>query len=362
VQHARGVLQQIADPEVALGFVWLELHLGHVLQVSGRLIDDLPIPAGPLEGASYLESLSLEYAEQCRAVPQLQRLALRMYLACPMYGLEYVREILGRMTHAPMTETEARKLLSIAQAIRGQDGQDDAAITICRNMASNATSEGRYSTAMYWLLQAGDTERADALAERLLREITEDLAEQKGCSGVSVIEAGARNKSGPRSAAIARDARRQRQQELRNTAMVALQNQAAASAGVPTATGTGSNNLRLPPALAFLCGLSELSSQVEALLDMKSAVEGAVPAAAEMQLLPELQEKIEVGVGTSVAQMMQLFSGNMNEEGRNGRRREYLHLMQYWMLLFDHAMTISTILTPSLDRDEVSASQHERHK
>ena len=54
-----------------------------VLQVSGRLIDDLPIPAGPLEGASYLESLSLEYAEQCRAVPQLQRLAVRMYLACP---------------------------------------------------------------------------------------------------------------------------------------------------------------------------------------------------------------------------------------------------------------------------------------
>ena len=54
VQHARGVLQQIADPEVALGFVWLELHLGHVLQVSGRLIDDLPIPAGPLEGASSL--------------------------------------------------------------------------------------------------------------------------------------------------------------------------------------------------------------------------------------------------------------------------------------------------------------------
>jgi len=137
--------------------------------------------------------------------------------------------------------------------------------------------------------------------------------------------------------------------------MIALQNQAAASAGVPTATGTGSNNLRLPPALAFLCGLSELSSQVEALLDMKSAVEGAVPAAAEMQLLPELQEKIEVGVGTSVAQMMQLFSGNMNEEGRNGRRREYLHLMQYWMLLFDHAMTISTILTPSLDRDETIA-------
>lgn len=140
VQHARGVLQQIADPEVALGFVWLELHLGHVLQVSGRLIDDLPIPAGPLEGASYLESLSLEYAEQCRAVPQLQRLALRMYLACPMYGLEYVRELLGRMTHAPMTEMEARKLLSLAQAI---NGQEDAAIAICRNVASNAASEGR---------------------------------------------------------------------------------------------------------------------------------------------------------------------------------------------------------------------------
>ena len=352
MQHARGVLQQIADPEVALGFVWLELHLGHVLQVSGRLIDDLPIPAGPLEGATYLESLSLEYAEQCRSVPQLQRLALRMYLACPMYGLEYVREILGRMTHAPMTETEARKLLSIAQAIQGQD---DAAITICRNMASNATSEGRYSTAMYWLLQAGDTERADALAERLLREITEDLAEQKGCSGLSAIEAGDRNKSGPRSAADARGARRHRQQELRNTAMIALQSQAGARAGVPTATGTGSNNLRLPPALAFLCGLSELGSQVEALLDMKASVEGAVAAAAEMQLLPELQEKIEVGVGTSVKQMMQLFSGNVNEEGRDGCRREHLHLMQYWMLLFDHAMTISTILTPSLDRDEVSA-------
>ena len=75
-----------------------------------------------------------------------------------------------------------------------------------------------------------------------------------------------------------------------------------------------------------------------------------------MQPLPELQEKIEVGVGASVAQMMRLFSGHMDDQGHNmvkGQRRENLHLMQYWMLLFDHAMTISTILTPSLDRDEV---------
>ena len=43
---------------------------------------------------------------------------------------------------------------------------------------------------------------------------------------------------------------------------------------------------------------------------MKAAVEGAVPAAAEMQLLPELQEKIEVGVRTGVALMMRLFVGN----------------------------------------------------
>lgn len=344
------MLQQIADPEVALGFVWLELHLGHVLHLTGRLIDDLPIPAGPLAGASYLESLTLEYAEQCRAVPQLQRIALRMYLSCPVYGLDYVRETLGRMTHAPMTEMEARKLLSIASAIQGQG---DAAMTICRIMASNAASQGRYSTATYWLLQSGDSERADALAERMLRELTEDLAEQNGCLAIDEYHRDD-NSSEPQSVAQAQDARRQRQQELRNTAMIAQQSQAGASAGVPTATGSSSNNLRLPPALAFLCGLSELSVQVEALLDMKAAAERGTSAAAEMQPLPELQEKIEVGVGTTVAQMIQLFNGTANAEGRSGRWREHLHLMQYWLLLFDNAMTISTIITPSLDRDEVN--------
>ena len=351
VQHARGVLQQIADPEVALGFVWLELHLGHALQVSGRLIDDLPIPAGPLEGASYLESLSLEYAEQCRAVPQLQRVALRMYLGCPMYGLEYVRETLGRMAHAPMTEMEARKLLSIATAIQGQD---DAAMTICRAMASSATAEGRYSTATYWLLQAGDTERADALAEKLLCEMTEDLAEQKGCSGVIDLQSG--GGSGPRYAAAARDARRSRQQELRNTAMIALQSQAGASAGVAsTSTAAGhSNLLRLPPALAFLCGLSDLSSQVEALLELKASMASdGSDGQATAQPLPELQEKIEVGVEASVAQMMGLF-GEGRKEKKQGGLGEEIQLVQYWGLLFDHALTISTVLTPSLDRDEVS--------
>ena len=90
MQHARGVLQQIADPEVALGFVWLELHLGHVLGlVANRRSAHSGGPAGR---RCYLESLSLEYAEQCRA--QLQRLALDVP-ACPIYGLEYVRELLG---------------------------------------------------------------------------------------------------------------------------------------------------------------------------------------------------------------------------------------------------------------------------
>jgi len=42
-----------------------------------------------------------------------------------------------------------------------------------------------------------------------------------------------------------------------------------------------------------------------------------------------------------VAQLMGLFGGGAG------------HLRQYWMLLFDHAMTTSTILSPSLDRDEV---------
>ena len=58
------------------------------------------------------------------------------------------------------------------------------AYTRCRLMAANSVSEGRYSTATYWLLQAGDTERADAMAERLLWEITEDLAEQNGCLAI----------------------------------------------------------------------------------------------------------------------------------------------------------------------------------
>ena len=53
-----------------------------------------------------------------------------------------------------------------------------------------------------------------------------------------------------------------------------------------------------------------------------------------------LQEKIEVGVEHAVVQLMGLFGG----AGR---------LRQFWGLLFDHALTISTILSPSLDRDEV---------
>lgn len=34
VQQARGVLLQISDPEVAIGFTWLQMHLGHVFHVS----------------------------------------------------------------------------------------------------------------------------------------------------------------------------------------------------------------------------------------------------------------------------------------------------------------------------------------
>jgi hypothetical protein len=54
------------------------------LQVAQRLVDDLPIPAGPFQGSSYLEALLLEYGEQLRVVPQLQHLALRVYLGCPV--------------------------------------------------------------------------------------------------------------------------------------------------------------------------------------------------------------------------------------------------------------------------------------
>jgi len=278
MQHARGVLQQIADPEVALGFVWLELHLGHALQVSGRLVDDLPIPAGPFEGASYLEALSLEYGEQCRAVPQLQRVALRMYLSCPLYGLEFIRETLGRMS--VMTEKEARKLLSIATAIGGQ-GAPEVASMICRTMGAAASAEGRYSTATYWLVQAGDMRRADALAEKMLVEMTEDLAEQRGCSGV-LDTSGA--KAGPRAAADARAARLQRSQELRNSAMIALQHSAAAG------------DVALPSALAFLCGLSELSTQVESLLALKAAT-----AESSDGPLPELQVRRLAARGSLLA-------------------------------------------------------------
>lgn len=235
MQHARGVLQQIADPEVALGFVWLELHLGHALHVSGRLVDDMPIPAGPFQGASYLESLSLEYGEQCRAVPQLQRVALRIYLSCPLYGLEFIRETIGRMS--AMTEKEARKLLSIAIAIGGQ-GAPEVAGTICRTMGAAASAEGRYSTATYWLVQAGDMPRADTLAEKMLVEMTEDLAEQRGCSGV--LDMSGADAGGAPAAADARAARLQRSQELQNSAMVALQDSAAAGGRA------------LPSALAFL--------------------------------------------------------------------------------------------------------------
>lgn len=63
--------------------------------------------------------------------------------------------------------------------------------------------------------------------------------------------------------------------------------------------------------------------------------------------LPELQEKIEVGVEHAVAQLMGLFGGGAG------------HLRQHWALLFDHAMTVSTILSPSLDRDEVRSSPNQ---
>ena len=170
LQNGRGVLQQIAEPEVALGFVWLELHLGHTLQLAGRLVDDLPIPAGPFQGASYLEWLSLDYAEQCRGVKQLQHIALRVYLsACPLYGQDFLRETLGRLGHSAMTEKEGRKLLSIARAM----GEDTVGATICRTLSASADAAGQRATAVYWLLQAGETALADALAEKMLRELSE---------------------------------------------------------------------------------------------------------------------------------------------------------------------------------------------
>ena len=77
----------------------------------------------------------------------------------------------------PMTETEARKLLALLS-----DRWDDATITICRNMASNATSEGRYSTAML-AAAARDTERADALAGDYYERSQKILRSRKAVRG-----------------------------------------------------------------------------------------------------------------------------------------------------------------------------------
>ena len=267
LQNGRGVLQQIAEPEVALGFVWLELHLGHTLQLAGRLVDDLPIPAGPFQGASYLEWLSLDYAEQCRGVKQLQHIALRVYLsACPLYGQDFLRETLGRLGHSAMTEKEGRKLLSIARAM----GEDTVGATICRTLSASADAAGQRATAVYWLLQAGETALADALAEKMLRELSEASLspKPKEPSAAEVEEEEARD------------------QELRNAAMIALQ-AAASTAGSPL-KGMALDGEWMPPALGFLCGVSELRSQVAALRRRKAE---AVATMADGAPLPELQEQ-----------------------------------------------------------------------
>ena len=75
-------------------------------------------------------------------------------------------------------------------------------------------------------------------------------------------------------------------QELRNAAMIALQ-AAASTAGSPL-KGMALDGEWMPPALGFLCGVSELRSQVAALRRRKAE---AVATMADGAPLPELQEQ-----------------------------------------------------------------------